>query len=863
MSKNSPRVGSAWVLTGCLALAAPGAALGQLEEIVVTARKKEESLQEVPISITAFGAEQIGQQGILSDADVADLTIGFSTLQQVGRDLDRPVIRGMAAPASRGDANASYFIDGAFFSGSVSAATTQAVERIEILRGPQSAQFGRATFSGAVNYVTKRPTDTLEGQVKTRAGTSDDYEVSALLRGPITDTLGFVASAGWTTYGGQWRNQLRAGQAFSQPAGAYLVDPPQAADNRRLGQEETLDFLLRVVWQPVAGTEVDLKYGYTEADDGHFPSLVAPSAAPLAPLPIGDPRLGLADTHGGGVGIFQTLNCQLAPPEFYQYLYDGNTDPFPGEQPWWRTSPGAICGELNGNGWENRINLPDFSEGVTTSNDEFIRPFEPGLRKHQNRVLLEYRQELGEWQVTARGAYNDERFYNGFDLDHTETRPVFGLFNFALVRPSDDWSAELRIATPVDWPVHGSLGFYHFDGSRKSTQRSFPGPGGIFGSYQGYGPYSKRAALNSSVFGTVFWDIGDQWRLDFEGRYASDEVSFRGGNGFSLTSTDYNFTPRLSLNYRPTPDINLYVQAANGDKPGDFNGEYFRADVAPGFAAAVDATTSDVRVQPEEQWTYEIGAKTEWLDRRLRANLTLYLIEWERQAIFQTVNFGAYDTPGYNNDETLVTTILRNVGDSRNVGAEFESSFQVTDELLLSLAYAYTRAKFTAGCDGNLANLTGTTGRRCDAQDPAERGPDGDVSGNWIPSAPEHNIVLGMNVTKPIGESWDATLRFDWVYESERYIDTTNKSWLGDRRLVNLRLGASSDHWTITGYVRNLLDDDTPNAGLSFVNFGYGALLPGNDGNFGTDDDIYPYMTSLNPQRGRDWGLELQYRFGN
>jgi iron complex outermembrane receptor protein len=93
------------------------------EEIVVTARKREENLQEVPISITAFTADQLRESGAVNNYDVALLTVNFNTLQQTGRRQDRPVIRGMTAPANRGEANASYFIDGAFVSGSISTAS--------------------------------------------------------------------------------------------------------------------------------------------------------------------------------------------------------------------------------------------------------------------------------------------------------------------------------------------------------------------------------------------------------------------------------------------------------------------------------------------------------------------------------------------------------------------------------------------------------------------------------------------------------------------------------------------------------------------------------------------------------------------
>jgi outer membrane receptor protein involved in Fe transport len=100
-----------------------------IEEIVVTARKKEESLQEVPISISAFSNEQMRARGISNNYEVASFTPNFNTVKLTGRDTDRPTIRGMTAPNSRGEPNASYFIDGVFVGRSISTTTTASMER--------------------------------------------------------------------------------------------------------------------------------------------------------------------------------------------------------------------------------------------------------------------------------------------------------------------------------------------------------------------------------------------------------------------------------------------------------------------------------------------------------------------------------------------------------------------------------------------------------------------------------------------------------------------------------------------------------------------------------------------------------------
>lgn len=831
----------------CAALLLPVPAPAQIQEIIVTARKKEESLQDVPISVTAFGEEQLKGLGLQSDSDVADFTVNFNTLSQVGRDLDRPVIRGMAAPPSRGEANAGYFIDGIYVSGSIATATTSAVERVEILRGPQATQFGRATFAGAINYVTKKPTDVLEGQITSRAGTSDDYQVGGWFSGPIVeDSLYFLASASWNKYGGQWRNNLQQDQAFGQPTAYNPVNPPQQADSSRLGNEETQDYLLKLVWRPWEGGQLDVKYGYTEADDGTFASFVAPPGNPIVDVGAEDPRNGLADVHGGPVGIYNTLNCWLPPGGGYLPAFTPGDPLAPGQEPWFRTSGGEVCGELKIQGWDNRANLPDFTSGVATG-VRSVSPVDPGLRKNQNRYFLEFSQDLSDWQLTARYGRNTEDFDNVFDLDHTETRAVFGLFGFEIDRESEDWSGELRLASPADQAVRGEVGAYYFDRERTSNQRSFMGPAVYFNTGPEWSP--RRSALdvtNVAYFGSVSWDLGEQWTLDLEGRYASEEVAYAGGNGCATTDTYYNFTPRVSLTFKPTDELRFYAQASNGDKPGDVNSEYFRGDVRKDFCEATLANSSDATVKPEEQWTYEVGMKSQWLDNRLQANVAVFVIDWSDQSIFQVQNFATYDFFVDGVDNPLVTTILRNVGDSRNVGGELETLFSVTDELTLVANYGYTHAKFRKGHDSNLESLTG----------------DGDVKGKWIPSAPEHNFVIGAVLVKPLSEVTTFNFRTDLAYESKRYINPANFAWIGERVLVNLRTGVTTGPWDVTFYVRNLMDDDTPTAALSFVNFGYGAIAPGPDGVYGNDNDIYPNMYSLNPQRGRDYGLEVSYRFG-
>ena len=553
-----PELAGTAILMG-LPMAVP-AADALTDEIIVTARKREESLQDVPLSIVALSSAQLQGRGLNSDYDISNFTIGFRTLAQTGRDIDRPMIRGMGAPATRGEPNASYFIDGTFVSGSISTATTSSVERVEVLRGPQSAQFGRATFSGAVNYVTRNPTDTLEGQINTRAGTHDDYNIGGWASGPIIDdTLSYVVSANWSSYGGQWNNQLGEDQASYEldsrlPFRQFLLDPPQRADHSRLGAEETIDTLGKLVWRPAEGTEISLKYGYTKGEDTHFPSLIA------------------AD-----------LNCFVPTPETEN-------------ESWYANSAGYYCGEWRAEDLVNRINIPDMADGVTyilannfpDPDDYSLPPTEPGTFREQHRVLLEYVQDLRGFTVTTRGSWNSDDFQQVFDLDHTENRSVWGLFHFDNQREIEDYSAELRVDTPSDRPLRASLGVYLYDQDHEKYQRSFPGPAVVFGAgatTTDFPPSTFIDVTNKAVYGSIDWDFAERWTLTVEGRYAKDSKDLSGGalvgdNLPSEVGLDFDSTtPRVTLRFKPNEDLTLYALVAKGNKPGDFNTEFFRTSI--------------------------------------------------------------------------------------------------------------------------------------------------------------------------------------------------------------------------------------------------------------------------------------------
>ncbi len=814
-----------------------------IEEIMVTARKREESLQEVPLAVSAFSGEQLQERGVTDNYQVALFTPNFNTVKRVGRQIDRPTVRGMANPEQAGEPNASYFVDGVFVSSVVSTATTDVVERVEVLRGPQSAQFGRATFAGAINYVTRKPTRDWEGQVFAKGGSDDDYKFSGWFSGPIIeDKLAFLVSGAYVDFGGAWRNNLRdgaaagydpsnaianppddgSGYAYSGPfppvSDLNFVNPSTAGDQSKLGGETTTDLLLKMTWTPTYSTEVNFKYSWTESDDDHWPALV--------PQP----------------DVLQA-NCFL-----------------PGQPGTGPETPGAFCGTLRIDGYENRINLPDFAgiqasdfnNSITTPEQRFAQPVKPGIRHETERFLLDFGQDINEWELIGRLAYNTDEFNQGLELDHTHVRVLSGLFHLEQFAEYEDYSVEFRLSTPTTNKLRGTLGVYYYDFERDSSIRQFVGPYTALGAeYEcpradgnpvcnGPGPFPVTTAFtpptitsteNTAIFGLFEWDMNYEWTLAVEARWAEDKKSIVGSNDtFDSNKTDA-FTPRFTLRYTPNEEMMFYALAAKGNKPADFNDQCYRFDLLRAGTQEFCRDLGRNAVDEEEQWTYELGAKTALLGRRVTMNVTGFYIDWSNQAFIEV----ACTTQTITGTE-LCSQFRRNLGSSEIYGIELESNWLVSENLFLIANYGYQYGEIQEGRDEALLGaLTGNS----------------DLKGKEIPTAPNHSLVVGFVATNQVTPDIEGFLRTDYIFESEQWVQAANVNKIDDRNLVNLRFGVQSTTWTLTAYVNNLLDDDTPYAALDF--FDFGKQLSNGEA---------PKLWALNPQRPRHYGIEFTYRFG-
>lgn len=183
------------------------------EEIVVTARRREEALQSVPLSVSAFTAETIENAGVQNVEDIAAMTPGFTFAPLFGGGASLPVIRGQSTTI--GEPNVGFFIDGVYQS---SRATMDAlfgadIARIEIVKGPQSALYGRNTFGGAVNIITRAPSNDFDGQFEASYAEFNTIGLRGSLSGPLAaDSLYFRIGGSYSSSDGYFTNALTGGE---------------------------------------------------------------------------------------------------------------------------------------------------------------------------------------------------------------------------------------------------------------------------------------------------------------------------------------------------------------------------------------------------------------------------------------------------------------------------------------------------------------------------------------------------------------------------------------------------------------------------------------------------------------------------
>jgi outer membrane receptor protein involved in Fe transport len=210
-----------------------------VEIIQVSARKRTETINEVPVAISVFTDEALHEQGLSEPGEMFQASPGI--------EFDEDGSRGVADFSIRGIAGVTTFFDGMPMSGSQGIASLYDVNAVEIYRGPQSAVFGRSTFAGAVNYSTKDPTDQFESSILGEAGSDGLWRAGVTMSGPVNDQLGYFVNYTKDSYD--------------------APDEWVSSDGVRLGAYESEFMTAKMVWYPTDYVTVKLRYAGSNIDD--------------------------------------------------------------------------------------------------------------------------------------------------------------------------------------------------------------------------------------------------------------------------------------------------------------------------------------------------------------------------------------------------------------------------------------------------------------------------------------------------------------------------------------------------------------------------------------------------------------------
>jgi len=482
MSLKNPWIGflAAFTAAFCItlittekAVAQEGAAL--VEEIVVTARKREENILDVPLAITALSARDIENKGISEFKDIIAFTPGFHFAEHsVGR-ADRSnrilVIRGMHISQENDHQQAAtVFVDGAPMHGSVIAGLEDA-ERIEVVRGPQSAYFGRATLSGAVNYVTKTPGQESKSKIVAEVGKYGTTNLGFSTEGPINDTTAYRIAISSQDTEGQYT-------AANTPT-------------LKLGARQTVSFAGTLYFEPSDSFNAKLRYHTWEDDDG-------PGAA-----------------FGYGVNNGEELfNCNL--PNSTLAARNGTNNWFCGVAPFPQDANIQYDAQMSPNKVSLLKGVPTAGLSIDTITDiPFLHGFGFAREASQASLVMNWSLDSGI-SISSITASNDNRWMALDDLDRRHNTDVpDSLRDVSLLNGRDlkDFSQEIRISSPQDQRLRWLLGLskFSFEGKRTSGFH-------IFSSVRSLSLGNVFDIDTTGIFAAIEYDITDNLTVNVEGR---------------------------------------------------------------------------------------------------------------------------------------------------------------------------------------------------------------------------------------------------------------------------------------------------------------------------------------------------------
>ena len=776
-------------------------AQGALEEVIVTATRRSESIQDIPLNIAAIGGGAIKEQGLSSLSEAMQWVPGIHIVDQGSRGADQIVVRGLSANSiassealdnTGGGTVATYvgeipvYID----------LKLNDMERVEVLLGPQGTLYGAGTLGGAIRYIPNKPqfeeTDLeIRGDLY-QISEADDMssDIGFTLNLPVGDTLAFRLNMDYLDDSGfiDYVYTVRE-SGVSNPDPDFSNRDDVRANLRSVddaNDEETLAARAAVRWNPSDWLDGTLTYYYQDQEAG------ARTINSRDALGTGRYESGLRfvepnDRENQLIALEITADLGFAEltsaTGFSDYEESGQRD----------QTDLLITLEYSYEAF------PEFSS--------FTREDVEEERFNQEFRLVSNSESNLNWIAGA--------FYNTFDIDRAESREFtpgydqFAVDNFGGVqlRPDSLEYFSVDIQETTEWAFFGELTY-------AITDRWEVTVGARYYDYE----FEAQSSVDFPLLNTVFFgDPQDQILEDFDSTKQEDDGSLVKFN------TSYDFTD----------DMMGYFTYSEGFRLGAGNGIGLCPEDIPDNQSQC-ALPDEFEYVPDETKNYELGIRTTWLDQTLTANGAIYYIDWSDPQLNSTT-------------ENASLPITINGDGAESTGVELSLNWLITENLSVRGSYSYTKAELTDLAPDLLSTTedVGFATIRIDGED-----------GDRLPGSPEHQGSVYASYVMPLG---DMDMSFNYGISAISDVVTktggrANGEELSGFAVHNFSASLAADAWDITLYADNLLDKYAETG----VRTDTARIQTVSDIN-GGDVNVRSYYKNV--LRPRTIGLRATYRF--
>ncbi len=818
---------AALMATGVAAETAEPARSSVIEEIVVTAQKREESMNDIGMSIQAASGEKLAELGINDTSDLYKVVTGFnSNVTYYGTAIY--TIRGVGfqdTALASGPTVSVYLDEMPLQFSAMTQGLTLDLQRVEALKGPQGTLFGQNSTGGAVNYIANKPTEVFEAGVDASYGRFNTFDLSGFVSGPVNDTLGYRLAARIIDSGGWQKSYTRDMNLAPDP---YWTKAGRNYDlDSKAGDQDFLSGRLSVEWEPNDRFgALFTASGFIDKGDSQRPQLYG--LATLNPINALNPLIAnypLAPRNNRAADWGPCVNVSGGSPA----LVTGTSN-----------FDGTISGEIDPDGnAENLVNrLYDNCEDASKDNDywsttlrmdyaindditltsltsysKFTRDqrlesdgtiyqdyesFQIGFLKaffQEVRVSGSIR-DSGVWVVGAN--YEDTSTWDSFLQTYgissavptqVFTRTPLGPTNPNNRQTTDTWAVFGNVEVPLtdNVVVHGGVRY-------TDQKRDYRGCGSDGGDGTWADISVEIQQLLQLLDGVPFADTSG---LDAgPGNCASfgpGPTYFPEPDGFTDELNEDNVSWRVGVNWEAGPGQLLYANISQGYKSGSF----------PTVASAAFYQLEPAK--QEDLLAYEIGTKLALADGRLQFNAALFYYDYTDKQILGAVNdlvFGSLPA-------------LVNVPESHVLGGEFGIEWYPLDGLRIAPSLSYARSEI----DGEFRNFDPFF----QAANPDSK----DFSGEPFPNAPKWQGNLDVQYEWTFGDGMIGFVGGNLNYQSETrgffydrceepgvsctrtdlpFLIGNSDLIINERALLDLRAGVEANNWRVWAWGRNVTD---------------------------------------------------------